>query len=52
MVDNMQEVKLYDDNGPFQFLKIGESNNFSRNLILTVICTVTSSHPSESVKCP
>lgn len=29
MVVNMQEVKL--DDGPFQFLKIGESNNFSRN---------------------
>lgn len=31
MVVNTQEVKLDDDNGPFQFLKISESNNFSRN---------------------
>ena len=31
MVVNRQEVKLDGDNGPFQFLKVGESNNFSRN---------------------
>lgn len=31
MVVNMQEVRLDDDNSPFQFLQIGESNNFSRN---------------------